>query len=647
MSNLPADDRIRYQSVVEHLENPAIVVDDSWDVVYANEAFETATADSAFTVDETPMPVVSTLNLQSTADREALEDGLSAVFSADVEDPPLSLNIGVGSTSDHSASHLKLSPLRSKSGDIHGVIISSERFDRSSESTGEYQLRQEVLLENTDIIQFAFSKSGIFTYSKGKALKKLGLESDEAVGMSVFDVFERHDRIPQLCRRALDGETIDETVAVNGAVFDAHFEPIERYGTVIEVIGLAVDVTDRYERETTIADNERRLQLLFDRAPTPILVLDYEGEIVHVNDNAVQRLGYDRTDLLGRSVWDIEIKLDRDELERFIASIGPGERRQIAGRHRRADGTEFPVEVHISRFESAEGPRFICHARDVSTQREYEQRLARLHETNRELYQCHSEEGVAEIVCSAAKDLLGFADAGIALYDDDADALRPVVYPEHLTETATVPDQLPRDDTVAWEVFECGERVIEEDVTETSAFDFSEMADTTAIVEPLGNRGVLTVIENIDRELDEKTLELAAILAKNAETALDRIAHIAEIERERRRYRTLAENIPNGIVLTVDTELQVQLAAGRAFDEYGITSADLEGYHPVEVIDDPETLETTTNALQRAVKGETASTEFEFAGDPFLMHAVPMRDDSGEIDGGLAIVQDISEHPGR
>lgn len=647
MSNLPADDRIRYQSVVEHLENPAIVVDDSWDVVYANEAFETATADSAFTVDETPMPVVSTLNLQSTADREALEDGLSAVFSADVEDPPLSLNIGVGSTSDHSASHLKLSPLRTKSGDIHGVIISSERFDRSSESTGEYQLRQEVLLENTDIIQFAFSKSGIFTYSKGKALKKLGLESDEAVGMSVFDVFERHDRIPQLCRRALDGETIDETVAVNGAVFDAHFEPIERYGTVIEVIGLAVDVTDRYERETTIADNERRLQLLFDRAPMPILVLDYEGEIVHVNDNAVQRLGYDRTDLLGRSVWDIEIKLDRDELERFIASIGPGERRQIAGRHRRADGTEFPVEVHISRFESAEGPRFICHARDVLTQREYEQRLARLHETNRELYQCHSEEGVAEIVCSAAKDLLGFADAGIALYDDDADALRPVVYPEHLTETATVPDQLPRDDTVAWEVFECGERVIEEDVTETSAFDFSEMADTTAIVEPLGNRGVLTVIENIDRELDEKTLELAAILAKNAETALDRIAHIAEIERERRRYRTLAENIPNGIVLTVDTELQVQLAAGRAFDEYGITSADLEGYHPVEVIDDPETLETTTNALQRAVKGETASTEFEFAGDPFLMHAVPMRDDSGEIDGGLAIVQDISEHPGR
>jgi len=106
-------------------------------------------------------------------------------------------------------------------GAMRDVTASHEREDELE----RLEQSLETVLTNVPVVFWTTDEEGVFTRSRGAGLSVLGLEPDELVGNSVFDLYDS----PEICNavsRALDGEPVSATVAVDDIVLDAWHQPI-------------------------------------------------------------------------------------------------------------------------------------------------------------------------------------------------------------------------------------------------------------------------------------------------------------------------------------------------------------------------------------------------------------------------------------
>jgi PAS domain S-box-containing protein len=139
-----------------------------------------------------------------------------------------------------------------------------------------------------------------------------------------------------------------------------------------DVIGELVDeVAERVEREKVLERSEGKFRDLLDSSPDAIVMTDAGGTIVLVNRQTERLFGYGANELLGRP-------LDQLLPERFRARHAGQQRGYFADPRPRAmgiglelvalrrDGTEFPVDIALSSFESDEGRVATAFIRDLS-----------------------------------------------------------------------------------------------------------------------------------------------------------------------------------------------------------------------------------------------------------------------------------------
>src|SRR5205823_7946527 len=115
--------------------------------------------------------------------------------------------------------------------------------------------------------------------------------------------------------------------------------------------------------------SERNFRGLIDAAPDAILVIDTDGSVIRMNDEAERMFGYTRDALLGRDLETIIPERFRADHRAKRGTYGEAPTtRTIAGEltAKRADGTEFPVEIRVSMLD-AQGQRSIVGiVRDVT-----------------------------------------------------------------------------------------------------------------------------------------------------------------------------------------------------------------------------------------------------------------------------------------
>lgn len=126
----------------------------------------------------------------------------------------------------------------------------------------------------------------------------------------------------------------------------------------------------------------------------------------------------------------------------------------------------------------------------------------------------------------------------------------------------------------------------------------------------------------------------------------ERVEREQALAESEQRYRTLAEHIPNGIVTLFDTEVEYTLAAGKAFDDLPVSPDQIEG-RPVRDVWDEDLGATLDSAYRIVLDGEKRSLEVAYADREWLIHAVPIRDEKGDVFAGLTIAQDITERVER
>jgi PAS domain S-box-containing protein len=141
---------------------------------------------------------------------------------------------------------------------------------------------------------------------------------------------------------------------------------------------------ERRRAEQAVRDGDARKSAILNAAFDCVVTMDHVGNIVEVNKATERTFGYSAAELMGQELAALMIPPDlreahRSALRRYIET---GQSRVINHpielRGMRRDGSEFPVELAITRPELPGPPLFCGYLRDVTERKRAEKALRRL-----------------------------------------------------------------------------------------------------------------------------------------------------------------------------------------------------------------------------------------------------------------------------
>jgi PAS domain S-box-containing protein len=177
-------------------------------------------------------------------------------------------------------------------------IINSVEKERVHDKLTQQTEELDTVLSHSPLISFAFDADGVFTLSRGKALSTLGFLPGELVGESVFDVFADNADIIAAAESALEGAQTTATHEIADAVYQTTYNPVfDEDGGVGTVTGVAIDITERHEREREL----RQFKQAIEATSHSVYITDADGTIEYVNPAFETTTGYTAEEAIGRT----------------------------------------------------------------------------------------------------------------------------------------------------------------------------------------------------------------------------------------------------------------------------------------------------------------------------------------------------------
>jgi PAS domain S-box-containing protein len=160
-------------------------------------------------------------------------------------------------------------------------------------------------------------------------------------------------------------------------------------GRIVRWFGTCTDITDLRQTEEALRASERRFRVFVDHAADAFFLHD-EGNtarVLDVNRRACESLGYARDELIGMTPFEFDPDVTPALAEEVKRTLVAGEPIAFESRHRRKDGTVFPVEVRGTAFW--EGGRLfsVSLVRDVTDRKRAEEALRQSEERFRNYFE--------------------------------------------------------------------------------------------------------------------------------------------------------------------------------------------------------------------------------------------------------------------
>jgi len=208
-----------------------------------------------------------------------------------------------------------------------------------------------------------------------------GYSSSEIAGMSLLELFDQYEGV-HVAERI--GQAFEKGYATVEAAFltkKGDRIPYFFTGHALKIeektylIGLGIDITDRKKAVKALWESEERYRTMLEQAADAVFVHDKIGRILDVNQKACQSLGYSRENLLCMSIGDIDPDAIGTGKPDIWGRILAGEHFTFESRHKRKDGSFFPVEVTLGSVNLQTGPAILGIVRDIADRKRLESRL--------------------------------------------------------------------------------------------------------------------------------------------------------------------------------------------------------------------------------------------------------------------------------
>ena len=159
-------------------------------------------------------------------------------------------------------------------------------------------------------------------------------------------------------------------------------EPDEHLLDCMDSLGSQIgSFVERRRAEAAVRDSEARMRGMLEAALDCVVTMDDTGRVLEFNPAAERTFGYSAYEAVGREMADLIVppslrERHRRGLARYLESRQPrilDRRLEITGM--RADGSEFPVELTITRIHAGDRPLFTGYLRDITDRKEAEREL--------------------------------------------------------------------------------------------------------------------------------------------------------------------------------------------------------------------------------------------------------------------------------
>ncbi len=127
--------------------------------------------------------------------------------------------------------------------------------------------------------------------------------------------------------------------------------------------------------QEALRERERYLHAILQTTADGFWVLDRQGQLIEVNDTYCLMSGYGREEIIGRHITVLDVIETPSDTAARVSRIIRNGFEIFETRHRRKDGTEFPIEVS-STYMPDHGGQFVCFGRDLTERKRTEERVA-------------------------------------------------------------------------------------------------------------------------------------------------------------------------------------------------------------------------------------------------------------------------------
>ena len=124
------------------------------------------------------------------------------------------------------------------------------------------EARYRSVIANAPVAIFQFDAEGDLTLNEGKGLARAGLAPGAGVGHSILRLYRNYPQVCEYVRRAIAGESLRFTAEIRNTVYEVFFSPIQDGADPVQVMGMAVDITERQRAEAELQQHRGRLEEL-------------------------------------------------------------------------------------------------------------------------------------------------------------------------------------------------------------------------------------------------------------------------------------------------------------------------------------------------------------------------------------------------
>ena len=219
---------------------------------------------------------------------------------------------------------------------------------------------------------FLFADDSTVVDVNQQACVSLGYSRDELMGMHPrqFDVGLDRLSLARILERIGKNEAVTfDTLhrRSDGSVFPVEIRVRQFLHRERRLYAALVrDTSERKRAEEDLRASEARFRTFVDRAADAFFLMDDTLTVIDVNRQACEGLGYARDELIGMHPRDFDVALEEASLSALAERTGAGETVTFETRHRRRDGTVFPVEVRGGAFRTGDRVVHLALARDIT-----------------------------------------------------------------------------------------------------------------------------------------------------------------------------------------------------------------------------------------------------------------------------------------
>jgi PAS domain S-box-containing protein len=295
---------------------------------------------------------------------------------------------------------------------MRGVVVetTAHRLAEEALRTSEERLRVGLNTANIAVFNQDLDLRYIWMYQS-----QLGYTSEQVTGHTDAELLppEAARQVMEIKRRVLESglkEHAEVPVSVGGQtfVYDLVVEPLrDANSAIIGLTGASLDITEHKRAEAALQESEERFRQLSDAAFEAIILHD-QGTILEVNQSFCRMYGYERAEVIGKSVLDLALP---EFHELLLQKVRSGDTGPYEGHALRKDGTIFRAEVAGKPIHYQGRVVRVAAIRDITEQERNERRQAAQYAVTRVLAEsatlAEATPQLLQVICESLRWKMG------------------------------------------------------------------------------------------------------------------------------------------------------------------------------------------------------------------------------------------------